>query len=289
MVSWLHIAAIILLAGDSVSNAKSNFVDAQNESTTQSPVTVTSSAATTSSPQLPKVSYAVENKNSSTYCIVLNGTVKFDLPYVTSSGLANAQFYLPASGSTDESTCYGAWANEQGQLLQVTNFYQDWKFELFFENAIVANANRFAATQLRLHYSVSHSVLFPNATGELPYKASVAFNGSFANPVLTAATVPGYYFCRSESSVALHASLALANASSSAKGSVTFKELTILAFGQMNSTAATGLKTQCFADFDEISFFLPTILGCALAALLLIVLIAFIIGHRRSRFGYERV
>ena len=49
------------------------------------------------------------------------------------------------------------------------------------------------------------------------------------------------------------------------------------------------LETICSADVKKDSNLIPIIVGGCLAALVIIVLVAYIIGRRRSRDGYQSV
>jgi lysosomal-associated membrane protein 1/2 len=66
-------------------------------------------------------------------------------------------------------------------------------------------------------------------------------------------------------------------------------DLKFLAHGERPSDDDFGYATECDADFTN-SDIVPIAVGCALAALVVIVLIAYLIGRKRSRQkGYQSV
>ncbi|XP_010894633.1 lysosome-associated membrane glycoprotein 2 isoform X2 [Esox lucius] len=103
----------------------------------------------------------------------------------------------------------------------------------------------------------------------------VVFTASNTNLSLWEATVGSSYMCNKEQTYNVTDTLTL----------YTF-ELHIQPFGVKNEQFETAVE--CFMDSD-LSFLVPIAVGVALSFLIILVLISYLIGRRKSRTGYQSV
>jgi hypothetical protein len=151
--------------------------------------------------------------------------------------------------------------------VNVLNVYikSGWKLKLNY--TLVSKIYQLA--NVRLDYVVDKS--FPNATNLGPQSVEVS------NLDLFSANKDSSYKCTSESKIPLKdmAVLVLKNY----QGEPFIKE------GSTDFDTAI----ECPADISNTSKLVPIIVGSALAVLVVLVLIAYIIGRRKHRPGYQQV
>lgn len=88
-----------------------------------------------------------------------------------------------------------------------------------------------------------------------------------------------YYLCNSESKADLQDG-----------NSINFKHVKVEAFVSKTDTKFSSNAKQCDQDMNDVNNIVPIAVGCALAGLVVIVLIAYLVGRRQKRQrGYESV
>uniref|UniRef100_A0A1A8HAH9 Lysosomal membrane glycoprotein 2 n=1 Tax=Nothobranchius korthausae TaxID=1143690 RepID=A0A1A8HAH9_9TELE len=105
--------------------------------------------------------------------------------------------------------------------------------------------------------------------------SSGVFNASSTNLTLWAASIGSSYMCNKEQNFTISDQLSL----------FTFN-LHVQPFGVKKGVFSTA--EECFLDSD-LSFLVPIAVGVALSFLIILVLISYLIGRRKSRTGYQSV
>ncbi|XP_036379346.1 lysosome-associated membrane glycoprotein 2-like isoform X2 [Megalops cyprinoides] len=137
---------------------------------------------------------------------------------------------------------------------------------LTFDKGSVAFVFSEEGRKFRLH--VVNATIIPSANG-------TAFSASNTNLSLWEASVGTSYMCRKDQTYNITDALALHTLG-----------LQVQPFGVQNNSFSTA--EECFLDSD-LTFLVPIAVGVALAFLIILVLISYLIGRRKSRTGYQSV
>jgi len=225
---------------------------------------------TTAAPEptpAPGGSLYVLNKDG-VNCVLLNVHMNLSITYKKNDGKnATSTFTLPSNTTTE----VGGSCKKDGQYMTLTfppsskatdkfsvrmNFAENGQKEQYVQDIVV-------------NYVLSDA-LFPgtNVTGAQVANVSGEFFKVSEN---------NQYLCKSNSTQKINDFV-----------QVMTSELKLQAFRTDNSTAFTGDSQQCPAD-AETNNIVPIAVGAALAALVVIVLIAYLISRNRNKGGYESV
>ncbi|XP_013396819.1 LAMP family protein lmp-1 [Lingula anatina] len=240
-----------------------------NSSTTQSsttqpsttqPSTTTSPITTSAKPEWK--TFVVSN--GSVDCIILQMNAQFTIKYMdVENKTKDAKFILPHNSSAAvEGNCLNAL-----ETITINMYDNAVSMTMRFTN----DGNNVALANATVEYNTKDSTVFPNATD-----VKNSSNGHFDN---VQAPVNSYYRCNSA-----------INPTFDDKVSVTITNLKVTAFNQNNKTDdfGGGKETVCLAD-TQTDNIVPIAVGAALAGLVVIVLIAYLIGRRTNRQGYQSV
>ncbi|XP_016302078.1 lysosome-associated membrane glycoprotein 2-like isoform X1 [Sinocyclocheilus anshuiensis] len=227
-------------------------------STTEVPTTAHSNATTapTPPPTTPPVpdptvgNYSVKSDNV-TVCLLAKMGLQFSFKMSENSSFQTLNFD-PSANVTEVSGTCGSGGNDSSLLL---------KSEEITVHFVFTNVSQ----KFRLH-ALTLSVNLENGN---------VFNASNNNLSLWEASVGSSYMCRKEQSYNITDKLTLN----------TF-ELQVQPFAVQNNKFNTA--EECFLDSD-LSFLVPIAVGVALSFLIILVLISYLIGRRKSRTGYQSV
>ncbi|PAA88362.1 hypothetical protein BOX15_Mlig027935g1, partial [Macrostomum lignano] len=223
----------------------------------------TSAVPTTASPEPPLLNVTVFN-SARVPCLRLQLRASLSILYrLKSGGNATVKVALPA-----DTKASGDCGNSS-QTVQLS-FMQGWRSDLIF----VKKASGYALQHLAADYRLSPA-LFPNAA-EPNANRSAFGNGTY----FSVASGTAYYSCRSAETLRLDNFVTMET-----------RDLRAQAFRTDNSSAEfAGSMEQCLDD-TPIDNVVPIVVGAALAGLVIIVLIAYLIGRRRhsAGSGYQSV
>nr|XP_055033835.1 lysosome-associated membrane glycoprotein 2 isoform X2 [Misgurnus anguillicaudatus] len=225
--------------------------------TTAVPTTAHSNATTapTAPPTTPPVpkptvgNYSVMSDVNSTVCLLAKMGIQFSF---TTSGNASRQTINLDPNVTKANGICGSGGKDSSLVLTSE------KITLQFVFTNVSNKFHLHAFMLSVDF------------GDGSF-----FNESNTNLSLWEASVGSSYMCRKEQSFNISDKLTLN----------TF-ELQVQPFGVQKNTFSTA--EECFLDSD-LSFLVPIAVGVALSFLIVLVLISYLIGRRKSRTGYQSV
>ncbi|XP_016087620.1 lysosome-associated membrane glycoprotein 2 isoform X2 [Sinocyclocheilus grahami] len=224
-------------------------------STTEAPTTVHSNATTapTPPPTTPPVpnptvgNYSVKSDNV-TVCLLAKMGLQFSFKMSENSSFQTLNFD-PSANVTEVSGTCGSGGNDSSLLL---------KSEEITVHFVFTNVSQ----KFNLH-ALTLSVNLENGN---------VFNASNNNLSLWEASVGSSYMCRKEQSYNITDKLTLN----------TF-ELQVQPFAVQNNKFNTAHE----CSMDDTSLLIPIIVGAALAGLIFIVVIAYVIGRRRTYVGYQ--
>ncbi|XP_026874350.2 lysosome-associated membrane glycoprotein 2 isoform X2 [Electrophorus electricus] len=220
---------------------------------TTSPSTATSVAPTTASP-LPNPTvgnYFVRPDPNSSVCLMAKMGLQFS--FVPSVGASVQTVNLdPSPNVTTFSGMCGSYGSDAVLTLASGTITVQFKF--------TNQTNRFHLRALSFTVATGNGSMF------------VAGNNNLS---LWEASLGSSYMCRKEQSYNITDSLTLN----------TF-ELQVQPFDVTNDEFSTA--EECFLDAD-LSFLVPIAVGVALGFLIILVLISYLIGRRKSRTGYQSV
>lgn len=229
---------------------------------------------------IPVNTYAVTEGNKT--CIVFKGSMKFVIPYVAKSGNATEPVGLPEK-FTVSGSCNFLLNGEVSQKMEV-KFYEDWILTIYFtdsdnktdvQNQLTADSSdKYYISQIELEYEYNSNLFVTADESILGKKAKF----TAANLTLWETGKDKSYMCNKESTI---------NLSSKDGFELTVSKVQYQAFKKGNSNDF-GDASECAAD-EETNSIVPIAVGAALAGLVIIVLIAYLIGRKRSRAGYEQV
>ncbi|OWF56865.1 lysosome-associated membrane glycoprotein 1-like [Mizuhopecten yessoensis] len=248
-----------------------SFTGEREECAADKPVTteppVTTPAPVTPAPGSPPVNkYTVPGN-----CIVLDAGLEFVIPYTKSDNTSTSVTVGIPKNYTATGTC--------GNVTQMLNvvFYEDWSMEMIFNGggsaSQLSDSDSFFLEELRLSYKLQPNIF----AGVKNPNAEMVANNTFDKSQFSAKKT-GSYQCNNKLNFGLNNGVTLNT-----------DDLQVKAFSTDNSTGfPTGDLNECPQDSDTNSV-VPIAVGAALAGLVVIVLIAYLIGRRRSRSGYQQV
>ncbi|XP_016413735.1 lysosome-associated membrane glycoprotein 1-like isoform X2 [Sinocyclocheilus rhinocerous] len=224
-------------------------------STTEAPTTTHSNATTapTPPPTTPPVpnptvgNYSVKSDNV-TVCLLAKMGLQFSFKMSENSSFQTLNFD-PSANVTEVSGTCGSGGNDSSLLL---------KSDEITVHFVFTNVSQ----KFRLH-ALTLSVNLENGN---------VFNASNNNLSLWEASVGSSYMCRKEQSYNITDKLTLN----------TF-QLQVQPFAVQNNKFNTAHE----CSMDDTSLLIPIIVGAALAGLIVIVMIAYVIGRRRTYVGYQ--
>ncbi|PAA76093.1 hypothetical protein BOX15_Mlig032379g1 [Macrostomum lignano] len=250
-----------------------------SNSTTVAPITTTTSAPPS---QPPLLTLTVNSALTDLPCIRLQSRLQLQIPYLRPGMVAMATVFI-RKDATVTGDC-GDDVNKTAPIEQtmMVNFFNDWILTFFFKRT----ASDYGLSGLSLVYNVNDAAVFPGATdvGKI-FQTNVSSD-------LVPSKVPsnGYYDCQ-----VVNLTLpgpTVPYSSDKTVIALTGKEFIVQAFRDTskNSTGFfTGTKKDCLSD--QVNNIVPIVVGASLAALVVIVLVAYLIGRRRAaaRDGYQSV
>nr|KAG5697908.1 hypothetical protein BaRGS_026846 [Batillaria attramentaria] len=245
---------------------------------TTEPATTTEPPVTTTLPPPSKPNTYTVNGNNET-CIVFQATIIFNnFTYEkkdNTTGTVN-DIFIPYNSSDVQYSGNCGDENSTTQTLNIT-FNTDWQLTLTFAKGAAEDASQLGASD---KYSLRDIDLTYNTTSfpDVKTAGQVKVNATNLKNYLTG-SAGGSYRCDT-------------NLPQSLSNGVVFetRDLQYKAFNTDNDTTfSSDNVSECPGD-DESNSIVPIAVGAALAGLVVIVLIAYLIGRRRSkRQGYESV
>jgi len=234
--------------------------------TTETTSTTTKAPATTTDapPAVPTLSFRIPTNESVPACLRANMSVVFDIKYTAEVNQTKtnetAKFIL------EDLAGYDGECSEKFETLKVY-YKQGWvlTFNYTFDNT-------YKLESLKLKYVVDETT-FPNVEkSEMGAKSL-----ELGNQELFSASKDKSYKCFSETDVDLSSNVKMVITNYQAQ--------------PFMSAKSTDFDTavECSADTTGTSKLVPIIVGSALAILVIMVLVAYIIGRRKHRPGYQTV
>lgn len=211
----------------------------------------------TPTPSPMRVNYTVHGFVNGTMvlCLLMDAAIEFKIPY---EGIKKNETY---NGVISKLPSYTGTCDFNTDTLKITTGAVTLDF--IFKNV----AKRYSISELKL---TADTKKFKDSKGGI-----IAAN--YTNKKDFQLNVGEYYFCNSKTTLQL---------SSNVEVSIT--HLKLEAFKTTNSSTTDGKMVLCPADQSTNSI-VPIAVGAALAGLVVVVLIAYLIGRKRSRRGYESV
>ncbi|XP_060070836.1 lysosome-associated membrane glycoprotein 1-like [Ylistrum balloti] len=248
----------------------SSFTGEREECAADSPTTV--APVTTPAPVTPTPGSPPTNKYTfAGNCIVLSAGLEFVIPYMMKDDKnGSVTVGIPKNFTTN-----GSCGNVT-QMLEVT-FYEEWKMQMMFNGggsaSLLADSDSFYLEEIKLTYVLQPDIFKDAKNANVKMVANSTFDSSQFSAKKT-----GSYECNSKLDLSLNNGVTLNT-----------NNLQVKAFSAKNSTDfPSGDLSECPQDSDTNSV-VPIAVGAALAGLVVIVLIAYLIGRRRSRSGYQQV
>jgi len=211
----------------------------------------------------------------------------FVIPYSTFEGERNATLVMPSNATSNGSCLYPdenhqaitiRWAADRNpedfNSITVTFERNQSRVEDVHGDAA---ASQYFVSHLEMHI-IPDSLHFPNITSY----SKIDADSKIVNLYTT--NVNNSYRCNSEDDVRL-----MVSGSTSQTALVRLTHVQMEAFRNL-SNDKFNVASDCSADDILTSDIVPIAVGCALAALVVVVLIAYLIGRRRARQrGYQSV
>ncbi|CAG5134095.1 unnamed protein product, partial [Candidula unifasciata] len=228
----------------------------------------------TAAPTTPKpsVQQNFTCKDGNTTKFSLTGSFTLFITYNKTNGLTTIPIEVPQTKNF-QGTC----GNTSTESLTFT-FFNGWSItyvfqeEVSIENGLLSATNKYYVSNITVVY-VHDEHLPDTTTPELKVESKIAQDRYLE------ATTDGYYTCQTNISLAINKDVTLTTAD--------FKYKAFNNQGDINLDSGT--VYECPKD-EETSSIVPIAVGAALAGLVIIVLIAYLIGRKRSRkTGYETV
>lgn len=245
----------------------------KNTSTPAS-TTVTSTHAPsppTSSPGPAYGTWIVQDDNNYT-CIILQAEIRMLFNYhndYTKKIVTNYEVRVPGKANTRASgECDRKGEYEEYITLEIETL---GSLSLTFNRSV----SKYEIIKVKLNYDIS-KYIFPNATEE---KGKAVDRGVTLFPTDETKS----YKCEAKK-VIYNQTL---NDTMTGLVQISVQSLQVQAF--LNTTLETFSGGVNHCSQDEVSQLVPIIVGATLAGLIIVVLIAYLIGRRRSRRGYESV
>ncbi|XP_062606827.1 lysosome-associated membrane glycoprotein 2-like [Saccostrea cucullata] len=225
----------------------------------------------------PVVTYTATGGNKT--CVVFKGSIQFHIPYVSTKGNTTAVISVPVKTNTT-GDCNMTMNGLYTQMLSIS-FYETWKLNLYFSSnkkqttdLLTADAGvaNYDISQIELTYDYNNN-LFSDVDDSVVGKTEMVTT----NQTFLSTSASKSYMCSKDTTFTLNQNGL----------SMVTKDLQFQAFRTTNTTDFDA-ATECAGDEDTNSI-VPIAVGAALAGLVIIVLIAYLIGRKRSRSGYEQV
>jgi lysosomal-associated membrane protein 1/2 len=256
-------------------------VPTTRDSTTVS--TTTAAASTTTAPTPPSDKPVTGNWNytasttngTATYCIISHMAVLMTFNYTkTDNKTAVVKYAIPANAAVTGACGF----NGSKAYIELT-FFEDWTLQLDFKNE---TTKKYAIEKITLSYSV-HDKYFPNITSTDNKTAEAML----MNQTIGEAPLGNVYSCKSEE---LLKDFTFTPGTNVFLQAMTMSDVKLSAY-QNVTTKDDGYTLDYYycADDSAVNNLVPIIVGAALAGLVLIVLIAYLIGRKRRQTGYESV
>jgi len=168
-------------------------------------------------------------------------------------------------------------AGLQAQRLVIDGLLPDWRLTLIFADTS-NTSNKWALSESKLEFNLRNSASINNATNTTD-QVSIT-----SNVDKWQASVGNLYKCSASDTLQLN----LTDLYAVKTFALLFDNVQVQPFFQQSSNNGTwGIAEQCASNLPT-SDVVPIAVGCALAALVVIVLVAYVIGRRRNRArGYE--
>lgn len=247
-------------------------------SNTTTPMPTTTPKPTTTPAPLSTGDYSVKDKDGK-FCLLAHMNATFEIIYqqkvaenaTKKQGKVHKTVpFKPGAFSTNGSKC-----DKSKPLLKIT--WEHYDFEVEFE--MVVNTSKWKVSSLKLTAQTVNNTDFTNATDK-----SITLTANTSEVGAISAGVKGYYACTPDHTYDFN----------NKEGKLFLDNVKLQPF-VTNSTKkeSFGDEFNCVpptpAPKAEDNNIVPIAVGCALAGLVLIVLIAYIIGRRKSQRGYEKV
>ncbi|ELU01239.1 hypothetical protein CAPTEDRAFT_225044 [Capitella teleta] len=225
----------------------------------------------------PRGSWFVNGTDS--LCVKFEAGVSFDFKYINTSdkevretiNLLTDEYN--STTTVSEGFCLSDDNTTEGMQEISINFFEDWKLTMSFIK--VTDNSSWYMDNIQLHFSL--------ATGQYPLKnIKENMTDTVSLAVHTFDTnINRSYQCESKQQF-----INLTGELTQVLQQVNFHTTQVEAF---KSTFANTFSSPVTCKDDAVSNIVPIAVGAALGALVLIVLIAYLVGRRRSRQGYESV
>jgi lysosomal-associated membrane protein 1/2 len=282
LVLFLSIAAICYAQNDTtVATTQADTTTKQADTTTKQADTTTSAATTeepattqepvttTVAPSIPSVlNFTIPpNKAQEDVCLVFQFAVMMNIEYRAQKDNIQSNVTLSVPLPKDYDT-YNGTCDTNLNTFTLT-FWKQWELEM----AYLLKDTKYELSRVKLTYNVDKK-WFPNAVDEGVRTIEVTDLHQFP------ANKGNSYKCNAKTTLALGSD-------------VTFDITNYQAepfFGDKNKYKGVyDIAVDCPADTQGTSKLVPIIVGSALAFLIVLVLIAYLIGRRRHRSGYQTV
>jgi len=208
------------------------------------------------------------------YCLLAKLGVRLSFSYPTVNKTNETiMFDIPAGANmTDKSTC---GKNKSDDEILNVKFNTNWEMTMLFKYN--STSNEWSVNQIALTFAYS-SHYFPGSSG------NGSLHNAMRNSLALYSTGNGSSFqCVSDNAISDFNISDLKGVSMN----FTTSNLHIEAFRSANNTNYA-MSLPCAAD-TKVSNIVPIAVGAALAGLVVIVLVAYLIGRRKNKRGYESV
>lgn len=242
---------------------------APDTTTTTVPTTTTTTKApittTTSAPALHILNLRLPTDTSLPAQFLANMSIVFDIKYTAE--LNETKTNQSVRIAVQDLNNLNGVLTDTFESVKI-NFGSDWKLEM---NYTLINNAYYELNSIHFIY-YTDAIIFPNTT-----EPGKEITVSLGNLTLFSANKDNSYKCFSKSVIDLSADVQI--------------ELSNYQAQPFLSSKSSGFDTavECSADTTGTSKLVPIIVGSALAVLVIMVLIAYIIGRRKHRPGYVQV
>ncbi|XP_061194379.1 lysosome-associated membrane glycoprotein 1-like [Saccostrea echinata] len=225
--------------------------------------------------EIPKNKFVVKDPLSDEVCVLFNGRIQFNIPYVSNKGINVTKSVPLPTKYTITGNCNTTLNGYYSQRM-IIGFYDNWKMTMFFSSDLkqsklltVGQVSKYHISQIELNYDYNNNI-FDDAVESLFGK-----NDSVLAANLTQLTTDATnsYLCNKDTTFDLQHGFSMVT-----------KDLRYQAF-KVNTTDFDD-ATECEGDTKTDSI-VPIAVGAALAGLVLLVLVAYVFGRRRSRSEYS--
>ncbi|XP_045201318.2 lysosome-associated membrane glycoprotein 1-like [Mercenaria mercenaria] len=226
-------------------------------------VTTHPPTTTTQPPNAPKVTLYATDGNKT--CAMMQGAFTFMIPYNTSKkGTESAKVEIPQNVKSE-----GNCMNQNMIDILKATFGGGWEMDFVFRG----DGTYIWLDQLNMTV-VYNETLFPDIVKD-KNGTNATFSAKFDNAFK--AKKEGSYLCDSETTTTITSGITMKT-----------KDFQYTALQDNVTKFSDKNVAECSAD-AKTSSIVPIAVGAALAGLVVIVLIAYLIGRRRNRKGYESV